>query len=79
MSAHDRERINRYKPGLWANIKDWICDHFGHMKVWGPAKKSGATCCVFCNTFLGYHRFGKVEILICKLDAYKPKDGEPKP
>ena len=77
--TQERQRINRYTPGLWSNIKDWICDRFGHRRVWGPAKKSGATCCVFCNTFLGYRRFGKIESLIRKLDAYTPKDGEPKP
>jgi hypothetical protein len=71
-----KERINRYKPGIISNVKDFICDRFGHRNVWGPRNGDGQTICVFCNTHLGYHRFGNFQKLAEALCQYEKSPPE---
>ncbi len=69
----ERVRLMRYRLGWISSIKDKICELFGHRNIWGPRQGDGETICVFCNTFLGYHKFGRVKKLVEELNKYKSR------
>ncbi len=69
-----RVRLNRYRPSILAKARDYLCDKYGHRRVIGPRRGDGATVCTFCNTFIGYDRFGNFKAMARKFKELEPND-----